>query len=507
METKPKILLVDDKKENLIALEDVLNGVNCHTISAMTGNDALKHCLNHKFALILLDVRLPDMTGFDVADYLSKDESNRSVPIIFLTAHDYDQSFEWQGYDSGAVDFMFKPLDAHILRSKVQVFLELHDKNQQLVFEVQQRKQAEQKIRALAQKKDEFLAICTHDLKSPLGIIKMAMDVLQEMAEEVPNIYADFIQRSSKQADFALLLISDLLELNQVEHGLKLDYSEFFVKDLIMGSIEQFDIQIKDRGMTVKTQLDEGLKIKADYNRITQVVNNILSNAIKYSEPHTEILIRTKSVPGRRFIDGRLLHIIVKDQGQGIPKNKLRTVFNKYEQAKKKHRTKGTGLGLAIAQEFCKVHRGKIMAHNDPIQGAVFTIILPNIVEAVTSDTRKTILVATAEIKFKDVIESLVDKEQVKVLYTGDGLEALYFLRNYTIDLFLTEISLKHVDGIELCQHVVDNNPLTPIVFLRTEKEKNEIIALQSRLTGDIGCLVKKPLDQQALKNVIAKLS
>lgn len=364
------ILIVDDKPENLYSLKKLLNFNNFEVDTAASGEEALKKILKNHYALIILDVQMPGMDGFEVAETISGYSRTEEVPIIFLSAVNTDKKFITRGYDSGGIDYITKPIDPDILLLKVKTFLKLYEQKQALTAiqkalleEIETRKAAEKK-------KDEFISIASHELKTPLTSIQAYLQLSQRTLHHDPATTAEHLNRTKLQLNKLNRLVEDLLDLSKIENG-KLKFNEcvFQFQPFIQNAIEM--IRETHNNYKIKIIGDANPKLYGDANRIEQVIVNYLTNAIKYSPNSDEVHLITSIVDDQ-------LEVRVRDFGIGIPAEKQATLFQKYVRIEEtSHRFQGMGIGLYICAEILARHKGTYGVTSTPGKGSDFYFTLP----------------------------------------------------------------------------------------------------------------------------------
>jgi signal transduction histidine kinase len=357
----PSVLLVDDRPENLLALEATLKPLRVRVVKARSGEEALLHLLRQTFAVILLDVQMPRLDGLQTAELIKQREQTRHIPIIFITALSREMAYVFKGYAHGAVDYLLKPIDPDILRAKVRVFCDLFVRGEKI------RKQALE-----SEVKDVFLSSVVHELQTPLAAAKaqaqLALHQLGEQETEAGTARA--LRVISRQIDRLARLVGDLLDMNRLESGqFELNPSEF---DLV-GLIEEVRGRMQPAGgqHPIRVRAPDRLQIVADRDRIDQVLVNLVSNAIRYSPEGGEIDIAVGPT-------GDAVHIAVKDRGLGVPREHQQTIFERFGRA---HGPSfgGLGLGLAISRGIIDQHGGTIEVESSgrPGEGSTFRIRLP----------------------------------------------------------------------------------------------------------------------------------
>ena len=409
---KVNILVVDDRDENLVALEAVLNEPNYRVVRARSGREALREVLEQDFALILLDVVMPNIDGYETATLIRERARSKQTPIIFLTANDWGASHVFRGYNVGAVDYLIKPVAADVLRSKVAVFVELFNRqealrkgqeelektiaertrelasaNLKLSAEIEERTRIEQErvglllreqaarleAEAANRLKDEFLATLSHELRTPLNAIMGWAHVLGQSPGDRPTVQraAEVVrQNAAAQAQ----LIEDILDVSRIVGGkLHLETSTVDLKSTIEAAIESLMPAVTAKSIHVERKLEENVHVAGDRDRLQQVVWNLLSNALKFTPKGGHVTV------GLTQGDGDA-EIFVRDNGIGIPADFLPYVFDRFRQADSSmsRRHSGLGLGMAIVRHLVELHGGTVSVESaGEGKGATFRLRLP----------------------------------------------------------------------------------------------------------------------------------
>jgi signal transduction histidine kinase len=366
-------LLVDDLEENLLSLESLLRRDGLVLIKARSGTEALELLLQYDVALAILDVQMPEMDGYELAELMRGTERTRRVPIIFLTAGTADRQRRFRGYETGAVDFLIKPIEPDILRSKAAVFFELYQQRHQIAAQRDELKAYAGALMEADRRKDEFLATLAHELRNPLAPIRNGLDILRASpmapnAEEIREVM-------DRQLSHLVRLVDDLLDVSRVRQGkIELRREQIALSDILKTAVEASNPLITAGRHELLLDLpDAPVWLDADLTRLSQVVSNLLNNAAKYTPEGGKIVLLA-----RRDRDEVL--ITVSDNGVGIPSAMLPQVFDLFTQVRDNlHRSHGgLGIGLALVKQLVEMHDGAIAAESaGPGKGSAFRLRLP----------------------------------------------------------------------------------------------------------------------------------
>ncbi|MHA4893835.1 hybrid sensor histidine kinase/response regulator [Pedobacter sp. PWIIR3] len=365
------ILIVDDTPENLISLKKVLERHNFEVDTASSGEEALKKVLKNEYVLIILDVQMPGMDGFEVAEAISGYSKAKETAIIFLSAVNTENKFITKGYSSGGLDYITKPVDMDILLLKVKTFYRIYEQSRKLIEiqkalidEIEFRKQAERK-------KDEFISIASHELKTPLTSVKGYMQLLERNLDrgDIETVKRH-LGKAQVQMEKLNDLIADLLDISKIESG-KLKFNKkFFDLNALLDSVIEImhqsnpDFKLIRKGKASK-------EIYADETRVEQVIINFLTNAIKYSPGTTEVKINVEPM-------GDKVYLGVRDYGIGIAPELQKHVFDKFYRVEETAiHFQGLGIGLYISSEIIRRHKGEIGVKSKAGEGSEFYFILP----------------------------------------------------------------------------------------------------------------------------------
>ena len=352
-----KFLLVDDTADNLVALEAVIRRKGLELLLARSGSEALELLLVHDVSLALLDVQMPVMDGFELAELMRGAERTKHVPIIFVTAGARDPQRVFKGYESGAVDFLFKPIDPHILKSKTDVFFDL----------AHQRRELSQTLRL----NEMFVGILGHDLRNPLASMIMGADVLRrQIADEVQ---LRTLSRMMAAGHRMTVMIEQLLDLTRARLagglGISCARKHLDVGELLQRAVDELRPANPDRQIAI--EVDGDFTTWGDPDRLMQLFSNLLGNALHHGTRGTPIMLSIAG--GEREIVVRILNAGV------IPPELLPTIFEPFHgrHTKSSSRSGGLGLGLFISKEIAMAHDGDIAVDSSSTSATVFTVRLP----------------------------------------------------------------------------------------------------------------------------------
>lgn len=384
------LLIVDDLPENLLALEALLRGPGIYVHRAESGEQALELLLRHEFALAILDAQMPGMDGFQLAELMRGTERTKQIPIVFVSAAGRELNYAFKGYESGAVDFMHKPLDTHAVRSKVSVFVELyrHRKRMARQLEALERSWREQEVlldelrstqaelEAAVRMRDDFMSIVSHELKTPLNtlILEVQLRKLQLARSSVAAFSEErlrqMVDKDERQIQSLIRLIDDMLDVSRIRTGkLSIRPTPVDLGDLVARVVDSFAPQMEVCGCTLLFDPPGPLHGVWDAFRIEQVLANLLTNAMRYGAGRpVEITVST---------NGKEACIDVRDHGIGISEENLQRIFQQFERAEGSENSAGLGLGLYITEQIVKAHGGDIHVQSEEGKGSVFCVRLP----------------------------------------------------------------------------------------------------------------------------------
>jgi two-component system sensor histidine kinase/response regulator len=366
-----RILLVDDIEENLVALEALLRRPDADIVCARSGVEALELVLREEFALAFIDVQMPEMDGYELAELLRGAERSKYIPIIFVTAGARDATRVFKGYESGAVDFLFKPIDAHQLRQKADTFLGLDQQKKRLAEQFHRLQENEAALREAVQARDDVLAVVSHDIRNFLQSIRSGVQLLTQKPEKLSAEVKTVIHgRITTTVDLMTRVIADLLDMTNIRNGrIEIDRRPEIIGNLIDEAVSVHEPLAQDKGITLTTRCDQRNEVVlCDRARILQVFSNLLGNAIKFCGKGDTITVTARSAGGG-------VEISVTDSGPGIAAADLPMVFDAYWSATN-NRHKGTGLGLYITKSIVEAHGMRIWIESELGRGTTVFFML-----------------------------------------------------------------------------------------------------------------------------------
>lgn len=411
-----KILLVDDREDNLLTIETILQPDEYRFVKASSGTEALKILLQeYDFALILMDVKMPNLSGLETASLIYEREKLRHIPIIFITAYSYDEENIFKGYRAGAVDYIYKPIKPDLLRAKVAVFADLYKKTRQLVAqeqkliatnknleaEIKERKISEEKVKALnlqllqnidkleAANKDldRFAFMASHDLQEPLRKIRTFGERLSSKFNRILGEEGvKYVNRIQVAAERMQLLINDILTFSKLSTE---NYS--FVKsdlNLLMEEVlGEIDDMVKQKKATIK--IDSLPSLYVNPGLIRPLFNNLLNNALKYCRKDIDPFIHIHSetdleaeTSGNGRPKNKYCRIFVEDNGIGFDQSYSEQIFGMFKRLHPNNEYEGTGIGLALCKKIVEQHNGFISARSKVNEGSTFILSFPVLADA-----------------------------------------------------------------------------------------------------------------------------
>jgi signal transduction histidine kinase len=407
---RPKILLVDDREDNLFSMETLLEPDGYQFVKANSGRQALKILLTEfDFALILMDVKMPNLNGFETAALIYERDKLKHIPIIFITANNFGEENIFKGYRTGAVDYIYKPVNSELLRAKVGVFIDIYKKNQRLIVqeqklkainknletEINERKSSEERVMELNRQLleniarlesankdlDRFAFMASHDLQEPLRKIRTFSDILFVKYKDLMDSEAKVhIQRIQNAAERMQNLIKDILTFSKISN----DDDSFVLSDLnqIMQEV-MMDLQATVNDKQARIVIDALPRIDVNPGLMRPLFFNLVGNALKYSRKGIEPVITIKAempvATESAAIGGqhKYCRIFIEDNGIGFEQKYAEQIFDMFRRLHLNNEFEGTGIGLALCKKIVEKHNGFISARSKVNEGSVFTVSLP----------------------------------------------------------------------------------------------------------------------------------
>jgi len=528
------ILIVDDNPNNLFTLRTLLeSSLDADVIEAQSGAEALEKISEQKVDLVLLDIQMPEMNGFEVAKLIRSRRKFQNIPIIFLTAVYKSEDFKQQGFESGAIDYLTKPIDDTILLSRVKAYLRViegeREINRRLSEEIEARKRTEavledlnQQLKEASRHKTDYLSSMSHELRTPLNALIGYLSLsLNELQPEVPEEKIQNLAKANQTARVILQLINDVLDFAKIEAG-KMDV---LIEEVDLAEIIE-DVAITAEGLLLNkpVKLLEDVasdlpEIQSDYTKIKQMLNNLIGNAIKFTT-QGHVAIRAKWLKEQGII-----RVEVEDTGPGIPPEKISSVFESFKQVDSSIAKKfgGTGLGLTITKQFCdmlgmaigiesEVGRGTTFWLHIPVESGdlekeIAENPLPQDAEGAGTETSSNTMSRTVLVVDDDEINLQVMSEILRLsgyeLYQAYSAEdGIRIARQKHPDIILMDLAMPGMDGVE-ASHILKHTDETAAI---------PIIACTAHVTQETrdralnaGCdaFLTRPIEpQKLLKNI-----
>jgi len=564
--TPVSILLVDDHAENLLALEAILTDPGLRLVRAQSGAEALKAVLRQEFAVILMDVAMPDLDGYETAELIRGRERSRHTPIIFLTANVKSDTHVFRGYSVGAVDYLFKPVIPEVLLSKIAVFVELYTKrqalkesadaleqrvdartrelaetNRSLQQEIAERRrveleradllereqQARRDAQAMNRLKDEFLATLSHELRTPLNAILGWAHIL-EVGTHDPSAIQRATRVIKNNAQVQAQLVADILDVSRIISGkLSLRLQTLSLRSVIDAALEAVQPAAEAKGIAIDVVFgDDVAPMVADRDRLQQVMWNLLSNAIKFTPKEGRVRIDVRQHP-------RDVIVTVADSGQGIEAEFLPHVFERFSQADSSFSRQhgGLGLGMAIVRHLVELHGGSVTVESGGRdQGATFTISLPIGVVRPPDGTQLDLerrtqtrdpgwdslpklndvkaLILDDDADAREVVELMLRSQGATVVACASAIEALQAIAAHPPDIIVSDIAMPGEDGLEFIRQLRALRPeqggKVPAIALTAYASAHDA---ERALDAGFDRHVAKPVEPSDLIAAIAQLA
>jgi two-component system, sensor histidine kinase len=525
---KAKILLVDDVPDKLLSLAVILEGLNQTVVTVNSGGEALRRLLIDDFAVILLDVNMPDLDGFETAALIRQRKRSEHTPIIFLTAFP-DDTHAVRGYSLGAVDYILTPVVPDVLRAKVSVFVDLYRMTQEvkrqanaqvsLAQEHAARLAAERSNRA----KSEFLANISHELRTPMNAIIGMTDLA--LGEELSPTLREFLSTARSNAQVLLELLNEILDFSRLEAGkFVLQNMPFRMRDLIADLVRTFEFRAHDKGLQMQSHVDAAVpdRLMGDPLRIRQVLMNFLTNAIKFTESGKISIDIALESSSQKEVE---VKFSVADTGIGISTEDRERIFAPFTQvdASTTRRHGGAGLGLAIAGDLIREMGGRRAIQSEVGRGSTFSFTLPlscvpsrsaanqdsprangaaDGVLSHASSFKLNVLLAEDMAANQMLVKHALKKRGHSVEVANDGREAVEQATAGNFDVILMDLQMPEMDGFEATAAIRSDPRMSrvPIVALTAHAMSGD---RERCLAAGMSDYLAKPLDLQQLIEVV----
>lgn len=521
-------LLIDDLDENLLALDALLRRPGLVLLKARSGIEALELLLKHEIALALVDIQMPVMDGFELAELMRGSERTRRVPIIFLTAGHADRHRRFRGYEAGAVDFLQKPLEPDILRSKAEVFFDLYRQRQEVAQQRDELKAATienarllketreyaEALQRADQRKDDFLAMLAHELRNPLGPVRNAVEIMKlgTPTQETITQARDII---SRQVTHMARLVDDLLDVARIARGkVQLRTISCNLADIVRQTAEDYRLTLSDAGIELTVTVpDTPLVINGDPIRLAQVVGNLLHNACKFTPAGGHVEVQAMQAPSEDVAIAT-----VRDTGAGLDETVKSRLFEPFSQADQAlDRDKGgLGLGLALVRGLVELHGGSVNAESDgPGTGSTFLLQLPlltsdhhsgDTVPKATQDAPAGLRILLIEDN-RDAaltLQMLLSLQGHEVRIGFDGPEGLTTARSFRPHVVISDLGLPgELDGYAVASALREDPSLPPIYLIALSGYGQDDDRQRAANAGFDRHLVK-PVDPQSLREALS---
>jgi signal transduction histidine kinase len=474
MTEKPKILVVDDNTTNLSLVGALLAGLNIELMRATSGPEAIDLTNREEFALVLMDISMPGMDGFETVEKIRVEHKNKLLNIIYMTALSDEPDLQIRGVKTGAVDFISKPVSRELLIGKVNIFINLYKQHKSLEEEIRRRVAAEEElIRArevaedAAMAKQQFLSVMSHEIRTPLNAIINTTHFLYEAHPRPDQMDNLGVLRFS--ATTLLQLVNSILEYSKIDSGkIEFEINDFEIRELATGIRKSLEPEATPKGLDLHTYIDEKVPpvVRGDCGRLSQILMNLLGNAVKFTETgHVSLSVGViNDLPDVTEIGFR-----VADTGIGIPPEQQDKIFERYTQGSQETVKKygGTGLGLSITKMLVELQGGKLELQSDPAFGSTFSFSLkfnksnkrqlqlkkPGNAEQKSMKGMK-ILVAEDNIVNQKIVLKILTKWEATPDIAENGRIAVEKIRENHYNLVLMDLHMPEMDGYEATQAI-----------------------------------------------------
>jgi signal transduction histidine kinase len=498
-----EILLVDDEARNLDALEAILADPAYRLLRAENADKALRHLLDHDVAAIVLDIKMPGVSGLELAGMIKNTRRFRQTPIVFLTAYMLEDQHVVAGYGAGAVDYLAKPVNPAVLRHKVAVFADLFRKTRELAElneKLEERVQArtldlarsEAALRKADVQKDEFLAVLAHELRNPLAPLRTGLDILLRRLKGAPEVEKT-LGVMNRQLDHMVRLIDDLLDVSRISRGLlELKKEATDLGGVVETAVDASRAFFARKQQELVVDLAPGIRADADPTRVAQILTNLLHNAAKFTPNGGRVRISL-------IRDGEQAVARVVDSGPGISTADIQRIFDMFARLQRPETGEsGLGIGLALARRLAEMHGGTLEA-SSPGEGAGTTLTLrlpamstaevpahaePQADPVGRDDRRLEIVVIEDNPDVGDVLVEWLEDIGHQLSVARSGEKGLELIRQRSPDVVLCDLGLTGMSGLDVCRAVRANGAVKqPIMVALTGWGREE----DRRRTQDAG--------------------
>ena len=517
------VLIVDDRPENLLTLENMLESEELNIVKANSGKEALSLMLDYNFALVLLDVQMPVMDGFEVAELMRSNEKTKHIPIIFITAISTERKHIFKGYETGAVDYLYKPLDLEVLRSKIQSFIEffkhkqkLQETTQKLENTVQELHRAKKVAEDATKAKSSFLANMSHEIRTPLnGIIGMADLMLQD---ELSELQRERLLDLRNSGESLLEIINEILDISKIEaEKLELENVKFNIRELLEKVVRLLSVKTLKTNIELVASItpDSPNSLKGDPTRLRQVLINLLGNAIKFTN---EGEIGVDIVKKKEDENTVTLEFNIFDTGIGIPKEKQPKLFESYEQADKSTSRQygGTGLGLPISKKIVELMGGTLDLESEEGKGTrfYFSIDFPKAEEQEpvcelqlgAKDEKLKVLVIDDNETSRSIIKSYLDFWSFNTHLVGSTEEAKEKLQENEYDVIFVDTVMPDIESTDDMQRFYEDTLSQSNAYIVIMPPSKSAVNLSIYADMGLEKHIYKPVLQQDLKEILISL-
>ncbi|HEY5923804.1 MAG TPA: response regulator [Kofleriaceae bacterium] len=518
------ILIVDDNEANLVAFDAALAPLGRKLVMVQSGVEALAKMLAQDFALVILDVSMPGMSGLECAQMIRERKRTRGVPILFVTGLSVQDQAILEGYEVGGFDFLVKPIRAEVLRAKVRVFLTLQERTREMqrhararqaleaaAYEMQMREQEQrhqsellemrvEQLNEMDRRKDELLAILGHQLRNPLQALQLAIDTLHGQTDVPPHVLERIHHVFENRVQSLNQLVNDLLDIAKLSAGeIELEPHPVKLADLVRQVVETAEPSLE--GRTIELALDDRTVVGGDATRLARCITNLLDNAIKFTERGTgKIRIELSTANGKGLLR-------VSDNGRGIPRTLLPQIFDIFSRSEG---TAGLGLGLAIVKRLVEVHGGSVRATSEGEgHGAVFeiqltavTTVAPHVEEDLRPTRPLRVVVCEDANDIRELAADLLRADGHTVFQAADGTAAIALIEAERPDVALVDLVLPDIDGFTVAR----------TVRLRLGKGAPRLVAITALTSAassrtDFDEHLLKPASRERILSVLARVS